>query len=226
MTRSEASLFEELLGQAKQALDGVAESPDGDPQYYADRIDTSRELGSPRREIDSYFKKGQAIDATYASLYVAMARCLQARWGGSSAEFPTFAQEAARAGGEGMYARVAYLGAAMEGRRFKSTYPSFEWPRLRLALEGLLEKYPASGLFWNLLAWFGCHYGDGATAKRAMDKLQPPNDKTSFDIWSWKTKNFTQCKDWAQSGAKPDELPPLGRAVTPTAPVQPRMGVQ
>lgn len=178
------ALFRERIGFADKVLESLRPRAGKYPAWYSTAIFNKLDMGD-RDAAGAIFKEGVAAFPEYHSIYFAMARSVEPRWGGSPEAYERYATEAARLAkafeAEGMYVRLYWLVDFSRGVPFESPSAKIpDWTKLRKGIELLTAKYPSSAHNMNHFASLACRAGDKALYLDLRRKLGVHADASIF----------------------------------------------
>jgi hypothetical protein len=169
-------LFRERLSKAESALAlaQVATSECAAP--YALRLSVLTELGAREERLTSLYAEATRKYPEYHGIYFAMARHYEPKWGGSTAQYESFANRAAEQTkdfeGMGMYARVYWLVDYNQGIPFTNdARQTPSWKKLKAGYEDLMRLYPSSIHNLGKYAGVACRSTDGDLYRRLRTKI-------------------------------------------------------
>lgn len=176
-------LFKERLGFADKALESVSARADKYPAWHESAISIKLELGD-RAAATQIFRRGVKNAPEYHSLYFAMGRAFEPKWGGSAESFNRFALESmklAKFEAEGMYTRLYWTVDVRNGVPFESRADSIpDWKRLKAGILLLMKKYPSSTHNMNHFASLACRAYDKPLYLELRTKLGVFADPDGF----------------------------------------------
>jgi Domain of unknown function (DUF4034) len=168
------TLFKERLGYADKALESIQAQAAKYPAWYVAAINTKLELGD-RAAATELFRQGVEKAPEYHSIYFAMGRNFEPKWGGTAESFDRFALEAMRLAkfeAEGMYLRLYWTVDARNGVPFESVTASIpDWKKLKTGIQLLSKKYPSSTHNMNHFASLACRAHDKPLYLELRSKL-------------------------------------------------------
>ncbi|MBL8516798.1 MAG: DUF4034 domain-containing protein [Betaproteobacteria bacterium] len=178
------ALFRERIGFAERILEELKPRAEKYPAWYSTAIFNKLDAGDSAAATE-IFKRGQALFPDYHSIYFAMARAFEPRWGGSAESFDKFAREAAKLAksseAEGMYVRLFWTVDFPRGVPFDPKAGEVpEWATLKKGIEKLTQMYPSSTHNMNHFASLACRANDKALYLSLRTKLGNLADAESF----------------------------------------------
>jgi hypothetical protein len=180
--------------RAADMLDNLGQAGRKDPAWYVERLETGRDQGWERAQVDALYREAIAAFPNYTPLYYFKADFVSARWGGSRDQFHAFVDEAERSPANKHGPGILYT-------RLQAAYWSDEMrkqphmDRFRQGFQHLVARYP-DVYNNNWLAYFGCK---GAGVEVLHDQLAIIGDRISLSVWGNK-KYAAACKAFALKG--------------------------
>lgn len=176
-------LFRDRLAKAEAALDAPQLAGTQCPAPDTERIELMIDQGADETRLASVYTEAVRKYPEYHPLYFSMARQYQPKWGGSAAQYETFASGVAKLTknfeGMGMYARLYWLVDYNSGLPFRNqpqTAPY--WDKLRAGFDDLMRLYPSSIHNLGKYADVACRSTDGALYRTLRTKLEGYEEET------------------------------------------------
>lgn len=201
-------LFQERTQQSSKALSEAANLPAKCPYWYELAQEIALASGADSGQQRAIFEKAVRFEPLYFAYYQRYAITLLPKWGGTSGELESFANESIRRVGGKQGAYIYFeIASNLCGRCGEFSPDEFSWQTLQDGFGALEEFYGLSPLKVNRFAFLASSYGDKAVAAKAFERI---GSNWDYTVWGTRAR-FESQRVWAG-------LPPSPPATAATAP--------
>jgi len=182
--------FRVLMSKAWELLDEAREMDPDSPFPPREQIYIAPELDQSRDEVRALLDASIEHHPDFYPAYEAWA--WYEVWWDEGGDVTAFAEEAAEAGGDAMYARIAAYVAAWDEAELQGQ--GFDFDRLMAGFDDILAAFPDASYFRNMQCYAACLYGEQELAEQLFQEI---GDQYDLEVWE-DEEYYEDWRAWAR----------------------------